>query len=1644
MNDRTLPTHHLATPGLPATPPGPEIHRDNLLDSIDDQVRSGHHALLIEGESGDGKTVLVNAYAKRHASRTIYIAVSAASKWGYNPHYVLQSIGMEIHRVLGLASPKPDHLFQESDLHALYTRLSRRGSSQEPILFLLDGVHEIPDEDDHLRRRLLDLIPLGLVGIKAILTDSVPSRLRLTPSAKTKTWRLTRFTLDESREYLRSVVSDPKLIVELHQLFKGRPGSLAVVHRMLSAGNSPQQLLSAADGELVSLLEREWASVGQLSDADLRVLGLLVLARVALSARDVARVLDRGIEDIESLLRRTPFVSVDVASGTLAVSGDTMRQFVVRKTERFKGELLTSLIKDLERNPAMRESLGVLPRYFQDAGRLEELVTFLTPSRLCDNLKNAESLRPLSESLDAGLEAATKLKRDGDSYRFSLQSSAITEIGSASSWDAQVNAVLALRDFGQAIQIAESVPLAKEKLLLLASVAAEQRRDGLSPPDGLLDRIRRLLEDVADSLGPEQTVALAGRLFAVMPDRATQLVQQASTSGRPGGTVDWAIAQLSIFTTENRNAAAEAGGSHSDVGAAMRTHIRDPDLRRFSTSVSNSLCTVSASDALTQSKTIANARDRIFFLRHWTDRNRQRVDAIEVTQAAIDLIIATTEYAPNAADVLRIARPLRFCNDEQAAMRCVSRISALLGDLAARGPTAELFRLRILLAATTFRWHREDGRTRFQEEYFAICDIPDYSIKAECLARLLSQLSVADSDGYLQMADQLHQLVEHDLRKCISDLLACTAQHDDMLFPVVAAIANTHPSLTEEFIRQANTLSRRDALRLEAIEHMLRGPASPQSLASVVSIARSAEARSASSACAVAAWTEIEKRPKTLFSSPDLIEQLATACYSCGDPRDRSICAALAYSAIRQTQIADQGPLLDRLRDLLRKSITEINDAWEATDAALEACTLLAKADLDLARECLTQAQALQRDRLGGRSGPTWLVIAPIKLALAALAGLMRKCCDQASDTERVLSLIACLPSAALRAHLRSELAVWFYAADRMDDCRKIVQSHLLPEIRPLEGVSNSLFCQCVMVAADAVFLAHPETAKSLLAKIEPDYRDMAIARIVAAKLNRLPASEPFRTDEKKASRLSQEDLEELIPLLSLADADSVSWGVVERLTSAMVEAGDRAFAPQQLSAVSQQLELLAKKLLPRKNWIQHRGYELLWLAAARRIRGRKLEYGDSVIGEAKRIDNLSDRSYMLAHLGGLTNLDASGKLLDEAAAVARSIPVEVERIERLAHVAETGMRLKRSTGTSLAKEVCRLAQSCDHGDMDAVRKRVIDAAYRIDRDLAGALAEAVDTDPARITARTKRGAAQLQEQLKTLEASRAIMDHKGDEALPPADIERLPAATWHALASLNAGRSEAKRIEQLRPYIRIASSLPLSDAYPIMAWILANARLRFEGTPQAAQVLRPFFDACSMVAEFSTANAFPTHTLRLPAKCDNDDQMLIRIGQQRQARDLLDAWIADHVKTQLLICDPYFSPDDLWVIAAVLRHAPTAEVVILTSRQQFGPGKAPAEEQFRSSWRGMSDQDPPNTEIIVCGFEGSGMLPIHDRWWLSDSAGLRPGTSLGGLGLRESKLSEVDPAELATDRAMIEEYTRRRVRKAADGRPILYSTFSL
>ncbi len=120
------------------------------------------------------------------------------------------------------------------------------------------------------------------------------------------------------------------------------------------------------------------------------------------------------------------------------------------------------------------------------------------------------------------------------------------------------------------------------------------------------------------------------------------------------------------------------------------------------------------------------------------------------------------------------------------------------------------------------------------------------------------------------------------------------------------------------------------------------------------------------------------------------------------------------------------------------------------------------------------------------------------------------------------------------------------------------------------------------------------------------------------------------------------------------------------------------------------------------------------------------------------------------------------------------------------------------------------------------------------------------------------------------------------------------------------------------------------------------------------------------------------------------------------------------------------------------------------TTRVVFGPGGTvgvpePIAGSFRSAWRiRFSAADPPPTVLLFVRTADRGVFPLHDRWILSDSSGLRLGTSLKSLGRgRTSEISCLELTEVTGVRDSVEAYLRQSVRDYR-GERIVYDLFSL
>jgi hypothetical protein len=222
------------------------------------------------------------------------------------------------------------------------------------------------------------------------------------------------------------------------------------------------------------------------------------------------------------------------------------------------------------------------------------------------------------------------------------------------------------------------------------------------------------------------------------------------------------------------------------------------------------------------------------------------------------------------------------------------------------------------------------------------------------------------------------------------------------------------------------------------------------------------------------------------------------------------------------------------------------------------------------------------------------------------------------------------------------------------------------------------------------------------------------------------------------------------------------------------------------------------------------------------------------------------------------------------------------------------------------------------------------------------------------------------------------------------------------------------------------------------------------EDTDQAGVNLRRYFEATllssNLALQIASRDAVRFGMVFAP-KSEAEDGIVIRQGERAPAIQFLVGWMQKNLGNGIKICDPYFGPEELEVLRLIQETNPNCHVQILTSlsHQPIVGADETLQSLYDNYWRyRLSDQLPPDTDIVVVGINPRGGSPIHDRWWITESSGLRLGTSFNSIGVGKTSEISVISSELLSERETeIDQYLERR-RRDSRGNELSYKLFRL
>ncbi|MCU1239599.1 MAG: hypothetical protein JWO71_325 [Candidatus Acidoferrum typicum] len=1126
--------------------PSKQVLRENILSTLDDMFQSGIQLLTVEGAEEIGKTTLLAQFAKRHPTKTISLFIKPMSWFSYDLQILLREMCNQMHFILQGTELKEDEHTDESYYRQLVFGLARLAARKNAdFYFVVDGIEGVPDEA-HAKSAIFGLLPVGVPHIKCLIATRPEYMLRyIRGRVQHKPYILSGFGLEETFAYFSDLQIDRQFFEELYKISsRGIPGQIASIRRLLEAGATPESLLNELPEKLPNLFDLEWKTVDQSNEPLLNLLALASQPTPKHSVADLALITRQSPEQARQSLAPLAFVRLPKTDQEVAeFVSDRFRRYVEDRLLPRRPLVRQMAIEYFLQNPETDGALALLPTYLEQAGKLEELVAYLSPEHFSTMVSRSGSLLPVRQSATAGVSTAFRLGRDGDLLRFGIQNAALQEFDGFSTLRSEVRAWMSLGEYAEAVSVAQAAILKQHRLGLLATIARFQKENGLTPKPELLEQISLLYDQVTPEELGKGAVRLASDLMYSRPDLGIKLAERLPAVANDDSVTDWTFARLSVEALVN--AQKDKVGIDS-VSESFRQRIKHPLARQFSVAMSFVLGTYSVNDILAEVQKLSTPSEKIFMLRLWALYTGDRENAAEVIEHALKLVINTSEYAPTAKDVRELATPLPFIKDREKLERLISTFDTQRGVLRTQGPTQDYIQLQLTLAQAQANIDPEGASKRLQEVYLEIRAVKDLEVRTGCTARLMAALPAIDPQNRLQDTSIIAMLVEEEFQKEVDELLGSTAEHVKVTRSMIEVLATSLPNRGMALTESLNAEPRRDRAKLDLIKAALSQPlesvpfrflgAVIDKIVDVDLVDQAVErilhrAQEADTSTIQASLTELVPFIVRSSKLTDVVLR-------------RKACGWSAALLARAGDPSYQG-LKEKIFQVLRSTWESMDGGIEKIDSAYKLTSLLASDARAEALFYLEKGHELKRDPQLDCGRPVY--ISSLRLAIRAFSGLFASRLETGDDLSNIASAINRIPSLISRVRLWTEVSLRYFKAKRSDDARKTVSQYIQPLLAILEKQDYSLWKRAVVTASPALYQAHAASALELVNRLPRDWRDVSLDLMVEFVFRRVPPGDPFDNREDQCN-LDWASAGDICTLLSLMDSDSLIYSHIETL----------------------------------------------------------------------------------------------------------------------------------------------------------------------------------------------------------------------------------------------------------------------------------------------------------------------------------------------------------------------------------------------------------------------------------------------------------------------------------------------------------------
>ena len=1649
MNSQVVKTVDLSytAPNLPT----PLIARPNLISAIHQLFDSSTETVCVEARSGYGKTTLLREFAETCTSPCFSVFLRSGSRHSYDPVLARADLANQINWYLESRRLDDDSEPTDGQFRTLLNRCTRNLSRKNSnAYFIVDGLYHIPAEDDALLQAIMALLPFGIKHFRFLFSSDGSKKIfENHKTLKVKPFVLTAFTSHESDEFLSDTIDDKAVRIDHHHALGGVPALLASARRQILSMPTAEPIQSLSlPPDLNAFLEAEWRILTPLTESAELLLSYILAYGRPISTDRLSQYTKIPSHGIDQLLRPFHFLSAPANLGGWEFASEPFRQFAGNKLRLRVRHATEAIATHLLDDPDSDESLILLPQYLQRIGNASKILDWFDEHRFAKIL-----LRTRTPAwTEPVLRNAIVLSHDGRNDRalttYSILRSLVPQISNVAGIEHEIRARCVMGDFSGALAVANAVPLLTQRLRLLAVYVASASDIPGADTQSIRDDIRDLIAQIdLDSLQDDEAIEISIDLYPVDPPLALRLLKNSIGDEQQEDSLEIAMARITVAALRSKQTL-DASSTIPDSAPKTTEILLDERLRKFIEATQLGLEAKTSEEILSLTSDIENSSERLFLLRTWVTQHPIERDILNVVEVAVSEGIAALDFSPTATFYREVLTPLPYACSSDIRSKIVAIVDAQRPLIRAKGPSIEYVRTQLVLAACCYTdGEFERTASRLEELYLeAIDDVDVLETRAACLAWCVGELRRFDSDRKLDSMTEFRVLVDDEFEKVVSQVLNDGADQFLIFQSALEPLALFVPEKAIAIASRLNTANRRDQAYLHIITIICKSRLMTvdfPTLFGIVDKLRPGPALDeAISILGRAVANYIPGNEVFRNATDEFLKRLD----KCASSATKSECLGKIAAALGQKQVQEQ--LLERVANLLLHEFKEITNPRERYTVGCELIVQLHKdCPILSARvfELFSEKNEVSRVGENVEQGSYYI----LDLLVQSICALARANLLQSKDVQRIRQMISELHNPYQRISLLSRMAFFLWREQQTRYFISIVNENLWNELLKLEQGDRELQFRAWVNAYGVMWLENRDRARNAIAGFPPSVRIPAAYDLCFAILHKIPPGEPFDGRGKKtATVIDYSDIHNLLALCEECPDDHTIFFVFEGVADQVTQASGAArFSKEQRAEAGRLMMAIADRQLPTATGVPHRGFQIVSMAHALRVGGGPNEQWTELVASAEKLTNAADRVFVMALLASYLPKKMRTqreRLLSSAEVQTEKLQAIEDRYQRYIAIARVALEIDKSLATRATKKAFQTICGFDDRRNAVREQRLLDLAYSVDPELPMKLAMLYDSDPAREQYRKR-----AQRQIARHELKRELGNVKKDIALRERKNEpNLAAAVWQSLGTLNAGRMIAVDMVRARDMLACASNYPLETAYPMYSWVVSNIMNKYAATRQASQYIRDIFEGLARGSSFffsvtGAASEFDVNPI-WQHRDEEEVHTVVKVGERNRAIEFLGKWLQKHSDEFVTIVDPYFGPDDLWFVRLVMEINPHLSIRVVTGHAGLRSSVLKSKsEAYRAAWGNLCDQDPPYTEILSVNLVGSGKTPIHDRWILSKSAGMRMGTSFNSIGNKLTEISVMGSNELERVEYNVNRYLTRSIREEGSER-IAYELFEL